>query len=171
LCRHSGELEAAEAHVNRAIELLGQSPGLRANALGQLAMLRLAQGRLAEAEAEGWAADRIRSTINTTGGFRTAGYKIILGNVLLAQNRPDEAIRLWEAMLDEQQGQALVTDHADAQSWLAWLLRTAQQIDASELPTLPADQGWRSAQPEVNTCRTASPPSSFLPEYKDITTR
>jgi hypothetical protein len=90
---------------------------------------RYNQRRFDEAEAEGWEADRIRSALNTRGGYRSAGYKILLGNVLLAQDRPTEAICLWEGMLAEEQGQALLVEHADAQMRLAWLYANREQSE------------------------------------------
>lgn len=74
------------------------------------------RGALAEAEADGRAAEQLFQTTRSYGEFR-----VELGDILLLRGQADEAARLWQAELDSHSGLPDQPEHTEARLRLAWV--------------------------------------------------
>ncbi len=71
---------------------------------------------LEEAEADGRAAEQLFQTVGSYGEFR-----VELGDILLRRGQPDEAVRLWQAELDDHARLPDALEHTEARLRLAWV--------------------------------------------------
>jgi ATP/maltotriose-dependent transcriptional regulator MalT len=130
ILRDGGDLSAAEDEVRQALPLLTVVPSVRAEALGILASIRVAQGRLGEARRD---AEEARRLADELGGLEDgeATVDLALAEALAASGDQDGA----KKVLREARARLLArADKIASQAWRdSYLLRVPDHARALAL--------------------------------------
>ena len=130
-------------------------------------------GDLAQAAAAGEQADAIGQRFQTAGGYRFAGYKILLGDVYLAQKDPAAALQTWQSLLDLYANRPPLSDHADVYLRQAWVYAAREELELS-LQTLEAARSLYARFGDVNGFERAQKllqaiqEEENLPDYREL---